>query len=67
LANSREKTVGSELSCVQLIVTEPPEVGSLEDTSKFDIAEAKERKKRKLVRKSEKEDWVCKERERMST
>ena len=50
LANSREKTVGSLLSGVQVIVAEPPDEGFWEVTCKFDSAEATERKKRTLDR-----------------
>lgn len=62
LTNSREKDEGSVESCAQVIVMEPPDVGSVLFTAKFDSAEAKERKKRTLGRKGEKEDRVCKER-----
>jgi hypothetical protein len=56
LASTREKVVGSVLSGVQVIVTEPPDVGLLEVIAKFDNAEAKGRKKRtRLNRKREKE------------
>jgi len=48
LANSREKVVGSLLSCDQVIVTEPPEEGFWEVTCRLDSAEAKGRKKRTL-------------------
>jgi hypothetical protein len=63
LASTREKVVGSVGSGVQVIVTEPPDVGLVEVTAKFDNAEAKGRKKRtRLNRKREKEKQMCNDR-----
>jgi hypothetical protein len=59
LPSTREKTDGSLMSDVQVIVTEPPDAGLEEDIDKFDNPRAKGRKKRMLKRKDEKENKRC--------
>jgi len=59
LANSREKTEGSLLSGDQVIVTEPPDEGSLEVTAMFDSAEATEKRKKRTLDSKVRKRTVC--------